>query len=256
MGVLAHFFEDEGLPTAGLSLLRLHTEKTRPPRALWVPFELGRPLGAPNDPAFQTKVLKAVLHLFEAEQGPVLEDFPEDAPGSVAASEEGMICTVSFAPPDEDDDTTGRALEREIGQLDPWFRLGLERRGRTTVGASGLEIETIARFIASFIDDTPMDNPRADLETGETLKLACEDLRAYYFEAAAVQPGQSGLPSTALVDWFWNETAAGQALWALRPICLASDDKMMRAMGRYILVPRSQLKDAGDNPEFVASDGE
>ena len=49
--MLAHFFEEEGLPTTQISLIRLHTEITKPPRALWVSFELGRPLGVPGDPA-------------------------------------------------------------------------------------------------------------------------------------------------------------------------------------------------------------
>jgi len=61
-------------------LIRLHSEKIKPPRALWVPFELGRPLGIPNDPAFQRRILLATLQLFEAPSGPVLEDYPEDAP--------------------------------------------------------------------------------------------------------------------------------------------------------------------------------
>ena len=61
MSALGHYLESEGLATASISLIRLHTEKIRPPRALWVPFELGRPLGVPDDPAFQTRVLRALL---------------------------------------------------------------------------------------------------------------------------------------------------------------------------------------------------
>ena len=78
--MLAHFLEEEGLPTTQVSLIRLHTEKTKPPRALWVPFEFGRPFGVPNGPAFQKRVLLAALALLVAPGGPVLEDFPEDAP--------------------------------------------------------------------------------------------------------------------------------------------------------------------------------
>lgn len=51
-----------------------------PPRALWVSFDLGRPLGVPGDAAFQTRALTAVLNLLEAPAGPVLVDYPEDAP--------------------------------------------------------------------------------------------------------------------------------------------------------------------------------
>ena len=63
MGALGHFLEREGIPTAGISLVREHTEIVRPPRALWVTFELGRPLGKPDDAAFQTRVLRAQLDM-------------------------------------------------------------------------------------------------------------------------------------------------------------------------------------------------
>ncbi len=65
MGGLAIIFEEEGLATTQISLIRIHTERTRPPRALWVPFELGRPLGVPNDKPFQTRVLTAALGLLD-----------------------------------------------------------------------------------------------------------------------------------------------------------------------------------------------
>ncbi|MBT5161958.1 MAG: hypothetical protein HOL89_19300, partial [Alphaproteobacteria bacterium] len=49
MSALGHFLEEEGIATTIISLIRVHSEKVRPPRSLFVPFELGRPLGAPND---------------------------------------------------------------------------------------------------------------------------------------------------------------------------------------------------------------
>ena len=45
---------------------------------------LGRPFGAPNAPDFQRSVLRALLALFERPSGPVLEDFPDDAPTAEA----------------------------------------------------------------------------------------------------------------------------------------------------------------------------
>ena len=77
MGGLAHYLEDEGIPTTQISLIREHTLQIHPPRALWVPFELGHPLGAPNEPELQTRVLRGVLRLLERETGPVLEDWQE-----------------------------------------------------------------------------------------------------------------------------------------------------------------------------------
>ena len=61
VGGLAHYFEDEGLSTTQISLIRVHTERIQPPRALWVPFDLGRPIGAPDNPDFQTRVVRAAL---------------------------------------------------------------------------------------------------------------------------------------------------------------------------------------------------
>ena len=61
MSALAHYFEEEGLATTAIALVRHHAERIRPPRALWVPFELGRPLGAPDEPDFQKRVLRAAL---------------------------------------------------------------------------------------------------------------------------------------------------------------------------------------------------
>ena len=105
MGGLAYFLEDEGLATVLISLVREHTEAMRPPRALWVPFEFGRPLGPPNDPEFQSRVVMAALSLLEAENGPVLEDFPEDAPVHGKRTE-AWACPVSFDQ--VDDDTSDR----------------------------------------------------------------------------------------------------------------------------------------------------
>ena len=61
--------------------MRENTEQMQLPRFLWVPFELGRPFGAPGEPDFQRRVLIAALALLERDDGPViLEDFPDEAP--------------------------------------------------------------------------------------------------------------------------------------------------------------------------------
>jgi hypothetical protein len=49
---MSHTLEAAGMATTQISLVREHTAAIRAPRALWVPFILGRPLGVPNDPAF------------------------------------------------------------------------------------------------------------------------------------------------------------------------------------------------------------
>ena len=81
VSALAHYLEEEGLATVAISLIRPQTENTKPPRALWVPFELGRPFGPPGDAAFQRRVILAALGRLERNNGPVIiEDFPDDDP--------------------------------------------------------------------------------------------------------------------------------------------------------------------------------
>ena len=80
MGALGHFLERQGIPTTGISLVREHTETVRPPRALWVTFELGRPMGIPDDPPFQRRVVKAALDLLARTDGPLIADYPEHVP--------------------------------------------------------------------------------------------------------------------------------------------------------------------------------
>jgi len=237
--VLAHFFEEEGLPTTQISLIRLHTEKTKPPRALWVPFELGRPLGAPNDVAFQRQVLLAALTLLEAPTGPVLEDFLEEAPES-GAEVTTLACPVAFAQDEVDpseDEQLCAALQREMLSLRPWYDMAVEKRGRTTVGASGIAVDELGRFVCSFLGGVEPENPSAEVALGYTLKLAAEDLKAYYFEGITAQPGQESAPIKVLSDWFWEETVAGEVLLAVKEMCGNSENRLLQIVGRALIVP-------------------
>ncbi len=247
MNALGHFFEDEGVATTGISLVREHTAGMRPPRFLWVPFELGRPLGAPNAPDFQRRVIVAALQLLEAECGPVLADFPEDAPGAPSGAATGQVCPIALsrAEPVATHDLEARALQ-EIEQLAPWYDLAHTTRGRTTVGLSGLEPPDMVRFLARFVDGTPSeDGPasyRCDLTLGEAFKLASEDLKAYCLEAASVQPGgqSSGASARALATWFWQDTATGRLFRAIHQVCIDHADPGVRSIAKGAFVPRSQ----------------
>ncbi len=127
MSALGHYLEEEGVATVAISLIRPQTENTRPPRALWVPFELGRSFGPPSDPAFQKKVILAALRLLELETGPVvLTDFPDDDPRARADP-------LWRAPL-----LKAASLEDEIARLAAAYDRSVDERGRTTVGLSGM----------------------------------------------------------------------------------------------------------------------
>ena len=180
--------------------MREHSEAIKPPRALWVPFELGRPLGQPNDVEFQQRVLRACLGLLDANSGPVLEDYPEDVPADVASEDIiGMSCPIELPQPPSNDSELNRSLVQEIGQIMPWYELAVNQRHRTTVGISELDIVDAARFLIDFIEDPSTPSPRLEVEVGPMLKFVCEDLKAFYSEAMSAQPGMSS--SLSVENW-------------------------------------------------------
>ena len=67
--------EREGIATVSISLLREVVGTLKPPRALFVPFPMGFPLGAPNNSELQHQVIAAALRLLERDDLPVLENF-------------------------------------------------------------------------------------------------------------------------------------------------------------------------------------
>ncbi|MDD9982693.1 MAG: hypothetical protein OXU81_15285 [Gammaproteobacteria bacterium] len=243
MSGLGHILEDAGLSTVSISLVREHTERIVPPRALWVPFEFGRPLGVPGDADFQRRVLVAALNLLETTSGPVLADYPEDVPDPAPSENgEGWVCPVNLQPPaaDADDDALVSAFLAEVAELQPWYDIGLERRGGTTFGASGLHIAECGRFLGDFLneDGGPAPDRWPNLRAGDVLKIVLMDVKAYYLEAALARPGAAS--SRDLEDWFWDKTSAGQVFLALQRKCAASDDPFIATLGRQFIVPRAQ----------------
>ena len=80
--LVAAEFERQGITTVVIQLLREVAEKVRPPRALFVPFPPGYPLGTPNAPEVQRSVIEAALRLCEnpSSTPPVLVDFEPTKP--------------------------------------------------------------------------------------------------------------------------------------------------------------------------------
>ena len=241
MGGLSHYFEDEGLPTTQISLIREHTEAIKPPRALWVPFELGRPLGVPNDATFQTRVLIEALRLLESSQGPVLQDFTEEAP--LRQTDGGpLACPVDFSALTEqitEIDQLLIAFRQEFSQMRSWYDLAKQERRRTTTETSGLSVEELIYAITGFVKDGLSIRFASEVSPGTALKMAVEDLKAYYFEAVTNQAGQP-TDSITLADWFWSQTAAAKVISKVREICAKSSDDSLKRTSK-LLIPRTQL---------------
>jgi len=226
--------------------VREHAETIRPPRSLWVPFVLGRPLGVPNDADFQRRVVEAALALLERPSGPVLEDYPEDAPvPEVDGDQEGMACPVSFAA-DMSEATLLERVEAEISQLRIWHELAVQKRGRTATGISGLPFEAAAAFVAAWAEGRPLGPFRDDILAIDALRLTCDELKTFYSEAVMAQPGTHTVES--IQDWFWGQTAAGELLFALHARTLQSGDNFEKHFAVNNLVPRRIRHTIGGEP--------
>jgi len=236
---MAHYLEEDGLPTTEISLVRFHTEAIRPPRAVWVPFDFGRPLGIPNDPAFQKKVMLQALKLLEAPSGPILEDFPEEAPD--AENEVTVLaCPVSFPEEDAGLNETEKlcaAFKEEVLAMRSWYDIAVEKRGRTTVGTSGIGLDDLPGFLCAFARGEEPEVSRTDITLPNILKLAVEDLKAFYFEGITAQPGQSDATHYALAESFWQDTWAGKIIRKIKEATGKSENRQMQIVGRALIVP-------------------
>lgn len=75
VGLIQRQLEYAGMTTVSISLLREITEKVQPPRALFVPFPLGYPLGEADNPELQTRIMRAAFALLPRTDVPVLDTF-------------------------------------------------------------------------------------------------------------------------------------------------------------------------------------
>ena len=235
---LAHCFESEGLATVLVGFVREHIEAYRPPRALWLDFPMGRPLGKPNDPAYQAKVIRAAFELFDARSGPVLEDYPETIPVRDGRMGYALPPERGFSGRDIGNvDALLAEVEAEIEALRPAYATAVAARGRTTVGASGLALEKLAPHIAAFVKGGKPGSPRRGLSPVPALKLALEDLQAFYIEARTHRDGVDDFE--ALGEWFWEESKAGQLILWLEAVALESGDRVLRQLVDWaMLTPR------------------
>ena len=235
MGAASHYLEDEGIATTGISLVRVNTKRMELPRFLWVPFELGRPFGAPHEPDFQRRVLRAALGLLERRDGPVVvEDFPDDAPAGDDDGN-GWSCPVSFGGVADGAGLVGEVLA-ELRRLAPWQEIYAARRGRSAPPASGLSHEQIVRGLGELAGGAREPSVATNLPLPEWVRLGCDDLRTWYMEAAQGRPGRAS--SLELQDWFWRETALARLIGNAGVRLAGSEHRALSMFGRRAMVPR------------------
>ncbi len=233
MSGLAKYFEEEGLATTLIALIRTQAVAMQPPRALWVPYPLGRPFGHPGDRTGQLQVIRAALELLTFPEGPVLVDFPDEVE---TACDDAWVCPVRFPAPEAGDDQL-EAVLGEIRALAPWYEVRKSRHGRTAVGVAGLGIEDAACLLHTGITSFAERDQDSMTEFSDMLRRATADINAFYFEAATGRPGY--VTGQEVTDWFWQETAAAALIQDLRHACLASANPDLKELGELFLVPET-----------------
>jgi hypothetical protein len=242
VSALGHYLVEEGIATVAVVLIRPQAENTKPPRALWVPFELGRPFGPPNDPTFQRRVVLAALGMLVEGDGPVrIIDFPDDDP----RARPDPAWQPPFIPTTVANGSAASLasrMEAEIPLLQGAHRRWVEQHGRSTVGLSGLAIGDCARYVADWLRGQAPPSPRDRFSAPLILRFAVDDLKAYWLEAAA--SGSAKPSSVQLTDWFWNDTAAGAAIRVLREVLQAQEDDRLRLIASNFIVPAARVRAA------------
>jgi D-proline reductase (dithiol) PrdB len=66
VGLIQKVIEAAGIPTVSISIVKEITERVRPPRAVFLPWPLGHPMGEPGHAAQQRRVLLDALGLLES----------------------------------------------------------------------------------------------------------------------------------------------------------------------------------------------
>ena len=205
MSTLAHVFEAAGLSTIVFASMKEVAERIAPPRTLYCEFPLGRPLGKPGDPDFQTDVIRRGLALLDAP-----ERVFETHPVVIESDETPMSCAI---PPRFDPDLPPSVDEAK--GLRAAYDRAVAKRGTTSVGRI-----IDADQVPAALDVLHQWAGGADWKElpvpGGNLIGVCHDIRTYYEEAGlelVTGPMPGGRAAEA---WFYEATEAGKTVMAAR----------------------------------------
>ena len=142
MSTLAHIFEAAGMATIVLGSVKEQVESTAPPRALCCDFPLGRPLGEPQNPEFQHRVLESAFQLLEAQE-PTIKEYGVSIPDT---ADEILACPL---PPRHDPDLHP-ALD-EVRGLRPAYDRAIKKYGNRIGMGRTVDLENLEEAIACLL---------------------------------------------------------------------------------------------------------
>ena len=153
--------------------------------------------------------MRAALGMLATATEQSIEDYLIEAPEE--AEPEQWACPVNF-PVKTNDSFTAR-LTAEVIRLAPWSAETRATRRRTLFGASGAtpdQVESVAKALGQIADSgNVVDPPDVGIEWKFTMPLLvrhlADDLRTFYHEAVASQPGPGAPNHEALTLWIFGD---------------------------------------------------
>lgn len=226
---MAHWIEQAGISTVVIGLIKPHLEKIRPPRALWVPFALGRPLGAPGNGELQKQVLLQALTMIESCTTATLYEFSLDDPRSQPDNTWVAPLQAEYA-----------SVSDECDALKDKYQEFSTQRGRSSVGVAKLPIEQLSELVDYVFKHKEFKSVRTDISARLMFRLALDDLKMYYTEAALAT--QSKPSNHQLDQWLWQHTFFGNQMNILRTQLMHSDNEKAKDLATKFIVPHAWRK--------------
>ena len=213
------------MTTTGIVLIEEHAQRVKPPRMLAVPFFFGNALGEPDNPEYQHRVLRATFDLLDRDQGPVLQQLPDEmVPDILMQGSETSNTSGEKALNAADELTSLRAYYEQWGNA---------HGGRTAVGLSTIpqrRFRGVIRFFEGYIsgEESDMKERPRDFTVPQFIRYCVDDIKAFYYEARMAQrPDAAG---RQVHQWFWSETAMGALVMALAQRMRDNEDPEIKAV--------------------------
>lgn len=175
-----------------------------------------------------------------------IEDYPVEAPEEAGPGQ--WSCPLSI-PTQEDSDALVSRLLAEVSRLRPWSAETRRVRGRTLFGASGADadqVDDVARALATLADTGDLSiEPDGDVDWAFPMPLLvrhlADDLRTFYHEAIAAQPGPGAPNHDALNQWIFGGTTLGEVLQRIADH-LTTLDTPAALLTRGLLIPEGHYR--------------
>ena len=192
--------------------------------------------------------MRAAFRLLDTLTEPTIVDYDVEAPDE--AGPEQWACPLNLAV-EEDDSFTGRLLA-EVGRLEPWAMETRSQRGRTLFGVTGAEtdqVRSVAAALGHIADTGDVETIGGDgtdqvewaFDMPLLIRHLAEDLKTFYHEGVAAQPGPGAPNHDALNAWIFGGTALGDTLTKVADH-LTDDEGPWSNLVRGFLIPEGHYR--------------